>query len=399
LLCEDELINSIYRICAQSVISGVDDTFTDCPTWEQVNWNCDNTLAAQADAVTCFNEAVVRNTIELFAEDTRYWGLVRSQYPSAWESQIPLWSFHWLMFCRDYYWHTVDTQFLQRIMPRVTAGIEEGLSKIGSRGLLEWPDVWHFIEWSNGRDDKHATMTAEQAGFAGALAAASELAEQAGKTFSQQAVRWRSARESLIRAINAILWDPGRQAYADSLHEDGLLSPVSSQATNAALIVYGAVPEERGRILAQRILAKDKQLLHYGSPYGLYYILEMLDRFGDVENIFRLVRERWGAMVLAGDTCTWETFAEFGYDDWPTRSRCHPFAAYVAKYMTKYMLGIKMLEPGYQRFRVDPKPPNGITFCHGAVPTAKGLIRVGWENRGGIVDLKVEHPAELQRVL
>ena len=203
LLCEDELINSIYRICAQSVISGVDDTFTDCPTWEQVNWNCDNTLAAQADAVTCFNEAVVRNTIELFAEDTRYWGLVRSQYPSAWESQIPLWSFHWLMFCRDYFWRTVDTQFLQRIMPRVTAGIEEGLSKIGSRGLLEWPDVWHFIEWSNGRDDKHAIMTAEQAGFAGALAAASELAEQAGKTFSQQAVRWRSARESLIQAINA----------------------------------------------------------------------------------------------------------------------------------------------------------------------------------------------------
>ena len=43
-------------------------------------------------------------------------------------------------------------------------------------------------------------------------------------------------------------------------------------------------------MLAQRILANDNQLLHYGSPYGLYYILEMLDRFGDVDNIFHLVR-------------------------------------------------------------------------------------------------------------
>ena len=60
-----------YRICAQSVICGVDDTFTDLPTWEQVNWNCDNTLAAQADAVTCFNQHRP-NTIELFAEDARY---------------------------------------------------------------------------------------------------------------------------------------------------------------------------------------------------------------------------------------------------------------------------------------------------------------------------------------
>ena len=399
LLCEDELINSIYRICAQSVISGVDDTFTDCPTWEQVNWNCDNALAAQADAVTCFNQAVVRNTIDLFAEDTRYWGLVRSQYPSSWESQIPLWSFHWLMLCRDYFWRTVDLDFLQRIMPRISAGIEEGLSKIGSQGFLEWPGVWHFIEWSKGRDDKHAVMTAEQAGFVGALAAASELAEQASPSFSKQVARWQGAREKLIQAVNSVLWSPERNAYADSLHEDGTLSPVSSQATNAALVVYGVAPEDRGRMLAQRILANDKSLLHYGSPYGLYYILEMLDRFGDFENIFRLVRERWGAMVLAGDTCTWETFAEFGYDDWPTRSRCHPFAAYVAKYMAKYLLGINMLEPGYRRFRVDPKPPKGVAFCHGAVPTPKGLIRVGWENRGGIVDVKVEHPAELQRIL
>jgi alpha-L-rhamnosidase len=104
-------------------------------------------------------------------------------------------------------------------------------------------------------------------------------------------------------------------------------------------------------------------------------------------------------MVLAGDTCTWETFPEYGYDDWPTRSRCHPFAAYVAKYMAKYLLGINMLEPGYRRFRVDLKPPKGIAFCHGAVPTPKGLIRVGWENRGGTIELKVEHPGELQRAL
>ncbi|MFN8006704.1 MAG: family 78 glycoside hydrolase catalytic domain [Terriglobia bacterium] len=399
LRCDDELVNSIYQICAQSVISGVDDTFTDCPTWEQVNWNCDNALAAQGDAVTCFNMAVVRNTIELFAEDKRYRGLVRSQYPSAWESQIPLWAYHWLMLCRDYFWRAVDHDFLERIMPRVTAGIEEGLSKIGSRGLLEWPDVWHFIDWSRGRDDKHAIMTGEQAGFAGALAAATQLAEQAGPSYRKQAARWREAREHLIEAVNTTLWSPERNAYADSLHEDGTLSQVSSQATNAALVVYGVVPDERGKMLAQRILANDPAFIHFGSPFGLYYILEMLDRFGDVENIFRLVRERWGEMVMAGDTCTWETFAEFGYDDWPTRSRCHPFGAFVAKYMAKYLLGIQMQDPGYARFRVSPKPPKGLSSCNGAVPTTKGLIRVGWKIKGGTMDLHVEHPEELQRIV
>ena len=180
LLSDDELLNSIYRLCAQSVISGVDDTFTDCPTYEQVNWNCDNRMAPLGDAVTCFNSAVVSNSIELFAEDPRYKGLVRSQYPSTWDLQIPLWSFHWLMACWDYYWRTADKDFVGRIMPRVAAGIEEGLAKIGARGLLEWPGVWHFIEWGAGRDDEHDIMSAEQAGFVGALGAAIQLAGLAG---------------------------------------------------------------------------------------------------------------------------------------------------------------------------------------------------------------------------
>ena len=77
-----------------------------------------------------------------------------------------------------------------------------------------------------------------------------------------------------------------------------------------------------------------------GSPYGLYYILEMFDRLGEVEELFKLIRQRWGEMVLAGDTTTWETFSEWNGPVWPTRSRCHPFAAFVAKYLIRYLLGI-----------------------------------------------------------
>ncbi|MEW5977354.1 MAG: family 78 glycoside hydrolase catalytic domain [Acidobacteriota bacterium] len=398
LLTDDELLNSIHRICAQSVISGVDDTFTDCPTYEQVNWNCDNSLAAQGDAVTCLNSAVAENTIELFAEDPRYPGLVRSQYPSSWEDQIPLWSFHWIMFCRDHYWRTGNLQFARRLLPRVQAGIEDALNRIGSRGLMEWPGVWHFIEWGKGRDDNHDIMSAEQAGLLGALTAAIELAESVDGSGSRLVRAWQNARRNLIQAVNAHLWDPMRGAYVDSLHPDGRPSPVSSQATNAAMVTYGVVPEGRVADLATRILEEPSRFLGYGSPYGLYYVLEMLDRVGDVESIFRIVRRRWGAMVLAGDTCTWETFPEFGYDDWPTRSRCHPFAAYVAKYFAKYLLGLRIVSPGYATFRVDPKPPAGLVRCHGSIPTPEGLIRIGWERKADRIDLRVEHPRALKRV-
>ena len=398
LATDDEMLNAIYRICAQSVISGVDDTFMDCPTYEQVNWNFDNRTAWLAESLACANYPVAENSIELFAEDPRYPGLVRDQYPSTWDSQIPLWSFSWLIWCRDYYWNTANKEFAQRIMPRVAAGVEDGLSKIGAKGLLEWSNTWHLVEWAYGRDDDHAISSTEQAAFAEALGASADLAELVGGAFARRAALWRAARESLIRAINTQLWDPKRHAYFDSLHEDGAASPVTSVATNAAMVAYGIASPERSRELARRILAKDSEMLPIGSPFGLYYVFEMFDRLGDVESIFKLVRERYGAMVLAGDTSTWETFAEFGHGDWPTRSRCHPFAAYVAKYMVKYLLGLENLAPGFARFQVRPNPPAGVASCHGAVPTPKGLIHVGWEKRDGRIRVDVTRPSGLERV-
>jgi hypothetical protein len=399
-LSDDDMLNAIYGICVQSLISGVDDTFTDCPTYEQVNWNFDNRAATMGDSVTCANYSVTRNSIELFAEDPQYKGLVRSQYPSTWYAQIPLWSFNWIMWCRDYFWNTGDPEFVRRIMPRVTAGVEEGLGRIGSRGLLEWPGVDHFVEWGHGRDDEHAIMSAEQAGFVGTLVAALELGEAAGGEYSTRARTWRAAREKLIGAINENLWDAHRRAYFDSLHEDGSPSRVTSQTTNAAMAAYGVAPEDKARDLTRRILSSDPQLLAYESAFGLYYVLEMLERLGEAQPIFDLIREHWGAMVLAGDTCTWETFKEFDarLGGWPTRSRCHPYAAFVAKYFARFLLGVQMLEPGYARFRVEPRPPKGLAKCHGAVPTPKGPIRVGWEIRNGRLDLKAEHPRGLERV-
>jgi len=390
--CDDPLLNEIYDACVQSVIAGVDDTFTDCPTYEQVNWNFDNRTAWLGEILTCANLDVARNSIEIFAEDARYPGLVRSQYPSTWDAQIPLWSFHWIMWCWDYFQFTGDEAFARRILPRVAAGIEEGLLKLNSDGLMEWSDTWHFVEWGHGRDDGHDISTADQAGFVEALAAAGQLAAAIGKPNA----RWGAARKRLIRAINRHLWRADKNAYADSRHADGTLSPVSSQATNAMLAIAGIAPRKWCAELARRIAKGKSQLLPYESPYGLYFVLELLDQQGDVETIFALIRQRWGDMVRAGDKTVWESFPEFGHGEWPVRSRCHPFAAYVVKYFAKYLMGIELRKPGYAAVAVKPKPPKGLSTCQGAVPTPQGLLRVAWQQKGHARNVQVECPPKLK---
>ena len=394
LVASDLLHSAIYRIATQCLESGTDDTYTDCPTFEQVNWNFDNRYTSQADFLTGPNPEIARNSILLFAEDPACHGLVNSQTPSAWMTQpIPLWSFAWLEWCWDYYWSTGDEKFVHDIFPAVARGIDDAIGRIGSRGLMEWPGVWHFSEWGHGRDDSHAINSAEQAGLVSAMNAAEKLAKVAKADWSCS-----SARKSLIKAVNKHLWDAKRHSYADSLHEDGKLSPVSSQLTNAMMANSGIASKEWSAKLAKDIVGGKSRLLPYGSPYGLLPILELLNQEGETDSLFEIIAHRWGDMVIAGDGTTWEHFAEYGHGSWPTRSRCHPFSTYIIKYYVRNFLGIEALSPGFAKVRVDPRPPKSLKFCQGAIPVPDGIVNVQWKRKDGKIDIIVDAPAGISVV-
>ncbi len=386
-LCTDSLlINDIHDLCAHTIESATNDTFVDCPTFEQVNWNFDNRITALADAAIFGNYAVARNSLLLFTEDADYPGLVRCHGPSTWKTRIPIWSFQWILWVWDHYWLTADLEVASSAFRQVSDGLEEAIRMVRPDGLLSWPGAWHLVEWGKGRNDDHAVNTAEQAAFAAALAAGIRLAHALGNRSPLR--RWRAALLKLQQAADEILWCPGRGAFADSLHENGELSPLSSQATNAMDGHLGlALPGRLGQIL-EALFAGG--LLPYGSPYGLYPVLEFLSQRGDVERLFGLVEKHWRSMLLAGDRTAWEHFAEFGHGAWPTRSRCHPFSAYPSIFFARHLLGISATRPGFLEVAIRPAPPRQIASCSATLPTPHGPIRVHW-TRGESGTPRVEY--------
>lgn len=209
---------------------------------------------------------------------------------------------------------------------------------------------------------------------------------------------WYEIQKAVSDAINKFLWDEKRQFYVDSLHEDGALSTACTQVTNAMAAVYGIADAAKNSRILEHICRKDSELISFGSPYGLYYILELLDQHCCVEEIFRYICQRWGEMVLAGDGTTWETFSEFSKGRFPTRSRCHGFSSYIIKYMVKYLMGIEILAPGLKKIRVSPNPPKGLKYFEGAVPCPDGLIKVKWCMAGDSMALDISCPEKVQLV-
>jgi alpha-L-rhamnosidase len=292
-------------------------------------------------------------------------------------------------------------EFAARVLPTIAAGLDEAIRRIGPRGLMEWPcapDVWHIIDWQQGRDDEHAIVSAEQGMLGAALDAAVELAEASGKSrWIAETSRWRTVKQYLCRAVRRQLWVPGKDAFADSLHADGTRSSVCSQPSNAILAAHGFGTAGWKKRLVRRIEARDPALLAAGSPMGLFYVLELLDQADRADAIFHFIREKWGTMIRDGDKTIWEHFPEFGHPRFPTRSRCHPFGTYILKYYAKYLMGIATLAPGWREFRFQPRPPQDVTSVEASLPTSRGTIRVGWQNRAGRIFSQIDHPNEMKR--
>ncbi len=60
--------------------------------------------------------------------------------------------------------------------------------------------------------------------------------------------------------------------------------------------------------------------------------------------------------------------------------------------LSKYVLGIRPLEPGYRAWLVEPQPGN-LQWAQGKVPTPSGPMEVRWEKKGDRFSLTVKAPS------
>ena len=189
--------------------------------------------------------------------------------------------------------------------------------------------------------------------------------------------RWENFRQKIVSNVNQHLWSEDLNGYIDSIHDDGEKSTAISQQANTLALLYDAAPPDRADKIRDYLVAPPENMMKFGSPFAMFYLLEELakdKRYGD---ILEIVRDRWGYMINAGATSFWETFP--GYErDVPTRSHCHAWSAAPTYFLTRYQLGIAPLEPGFRKAIIAPQPVD-LLWCKGKAPTPKGEISVDWQ--------------------
>lgn len=159
------------------------------------------------------------------------------------------------------------------------------------------------------------------------------------------------------------------------------------------------------------------------STFLGFYVLNALSEQNETTAALDIIRTFWGAMLSRGATTFWEDFSM----DWLEgtgridelvkpgekdihgdygaycykgfrHSLCHGWASGPAAYLSRYVLGIEVLEPGCKKVRIRPDLGD-LDFAEGTYPTPYGVIRVHHEKDAlGKIISTIDAPAEVEIV-
>ncbi|MGC9327869.1 MAG: family 78 glycoside hydrolase catalytic domain, partial [Candidatus Hinthialibacter sp.] len=155
--CSDPLLNQIWDVGVWTLRMCSEDTFTDCPLYEQTYWVGDGRNEALISYPVWGPTALTRRCARLPGQSLFRSKLTESQVPSGWQNIIPAWSFLWVQLVDEYYQYSGDLRTLGEIYPDVKTMLTNCEAMCTERGLFRI-SAWNFFDWA-GMDIGHETCT------------------------------------------------------------------------------------------------------------------------------------------------------------------------------------------------------------------------------------------------
>jgi alpha-L-rhamnosidase len=113
----------------------------------------------------------------------------------------------------------------------------------------------------------------------------------------------------------------------------------------------------------------------------------------DATGALDLIRTVWGHMRKGQPFYSGATWERLAADGTPAgASLAHAWGSGPTAALSKYVLGVRPIEPGYKAWLIEPQPGD-LSWAEGRVPTPYGPIQVRWEKQSGRFVLEVNVPA------
>ena len=386
--CSDSQLTKIWEISSRTLKLCMEDTYTDCPLYEQTHWVGDARNESLFGYGVFGAEDLAKRCINITAQSMEHYPFAGCQTPSCWDTLLPAWSFLWGISVWDYYWQTGDKEFAKKYLPYALKNLKNTAKYINQDGLFSGP-FWNMFDWS-GADQGPNTVIHNSMFMVGAIDAALNLSAAIGGCEDD---KWmRVTRGNLVKAINK-LWDKEKQSYPDSIRNDGSISPSICQHTSFLSLLYDICDPENQAAAINNVLNPPEKMVKIGSPFAVLYLYEMLEKYGYQDVIIQQIYKNYLPMLEIGSTTVWESFpGGTTIPKFPTRSHCHAWSSAPSRFLPRVVLGIIPTAPAAETVELSPRIYD-LTWAEGKFATTKGVISVRWKINGQTLDIHYSAPA------
>lgn len=361
--CNDERLNKIWETGAYTVHLNMLDYLVDGIKRDRMVWAGDvHPEIMTISSVFGYNE-VVPKSLDFLRDNSPLPKFING---------ISSYSMWWVIMQHDWYLYQGRLDYLKQQKNYLIPLLEHLAKYVDEKGRENLEGIgMRFLDWPSYHDKKavHAGLQAMMVTtFEKGAILCKILGEDSG------AVKYRE----LAKKMQKYLPDHNNSKQAASLLS--LAGMIDAQQANKEVINVGGAK-------------------NFGAFFG-FYMLQAQAKAGDYTAALDNIRKFWGGMLDLGATTFWEefdlgeaqnaapidNFVPEGKKDYHKstgaecyiglrRSLCHGWASGPTPWLSENILGIKVLEPGCKKIRIDPHLGD-LQWVEGTFPTPFGALYV-----------------------
>ena len=360
--CSDPMLTRIWYTGAYSVKANFCKDYFGAllmDRGDRISWTGDAHPAQAAALVSFGNWDFIRQNLERSATIN---------------NGIESYSLYWVLSLLEYYQHTADQATFEKYLNHVAMLLDHAAN------IYTDPPIT-FYGWDERLGagfedpDRFETKSAYRMLFIRVCMEFASALTEIGRT-------------DLSKAYQEIALQKMIELRCDERWYSHLGVHALSDAVNTRLMTEG----EKSAIFAQEFSDRLKSLSF--SPFNQYFILQAMALMDRYDEAMVSLRDIWGGQIQYGGTMFFETYT-------PSWNQClekngavpncqagytslgHAWGAGVTPWLSREVLGIKPVGPGFSEIEILPHLGRILTWVSGSVPTPHGAVHFSFDQSSG----------------
>ncbi len=380
----NEQDNQLWKISMRTLQCCMQETYTDCPYYEQLQYTMDTYLQMLYTYQVSHDDLLARNAIHQYRLSQNEEGYLMSRYPCEDKQIIPGFCLFYIMMVYEHYKRFGDETLVKENIFCIEKVLNAFNNRLDEYGLVKSSNYWDFVDWADGwihgmpavgKNGSNAIYTLM---YAYALKQTAYLCEVIGRNGDV----YLAEAENLVKAVEKHCYSEELEQYANSQNKEHF-----SQHMQVWAVLSGLANGEKAKRILEKSFSHQAKST-FAFDHLLLRALEIADMYDKRVDILQPYYD------LIEKHCTTIPETPFAH----TRSECHAWGSIVLYEFTAKDLGVTWENNKYAReIRIEPYI-KARKEAKGKVCTAFGDVFVEWK-KADKFSLELYTPENVKKVI